>query len=59
MDLKCLIHRPQVERFRARSANCPEARRARERLVAPCEHAVGRISAGNLRFGRLSAPGVH
>lgn len=50
MDLNYLLHRQQVERFRARSAACDEACNAHAQLAALYERAIEDLLRGKIRF---------
>lgn len=50
MDLNYLLHRQQVERSRADTASCEEARKAHAQLAALYEDAIQTLTRGNLSF---------
>lgn len=50
MDLNYLLHRQQVERSRADTASCEEAREAHAQLAALYEDAIQTLTRGNLSF---------
>jgi hypothetical protein len=45
MDMDYLLHRQQVERIRADSASCEEARRAHAQLAVLYEKAIERLAS--------------
>lgn len=48
VDLNNLLHRQQVERFRARSATCDDARNVHAPLAALCEQAIEVVIKGKI-----------
>jgi len=50
MDLNYLLHRQQVERSRADSGSCDEARKAHAQLAALYEEAIGQVTRGRITF---------
>jgi hypothetical protein len=50
MDLNYFLHRQQVERSRADSASCEEARRAHAQLAVLYEDAIATLTNGDLSF---------
>jgi hypothetical protein len=59
MDLNYLLQRQQIERIRAQSAACDQARGAHAGLAALYEQAIERITEGKLRFVTPNAHTVH
>lgn len=59
MDLNYLLHRQQVERFRAHSAACDEARNAHAQLASLYEQAIGELMKGKIRFFAAHGRTVH
>lgn len=50
MDLNYLLYRQQIERSKADIASCDEARRAHAHLAELYEHAIEKLTEGNLSF---------
>ena len=50
MGLKYLLYRQQIERSKADNASCEEARRAHAQLAELYEHAIEKLTQGNLSF---------
>lgn len=59
MDLNYLLQRQQIERIRAQSAACDQARSAHAGLAALYEQAIERITEGKLRFVSRRVDTVH
>lgn len=50
VDLNYFLHRQQVERSRAETASCEEARMAHAQLAALYEEAIEKLTRGNISF---------
>jgi hypothetical protein len=50
VDLNYLLYRQQIERSKADNASCDEARRAHAQLAELYEHAIEKLTEGNLSF---------
>lgn len=59
MDLNYLLHRQQIERSRAQSAGCYQARSAHAALAALYEQAIEELTKGKVGFGSFHGASVH